>query len=97
MKLILKLLCAPVIFVLWIFTGLCNLMIRLSSVALFFVAILFALAAVLKLAEGFTASAIVGFLVAFLLSPFGLPMAATLILARFYGLRYWLQDKVYGL
>lgn len=97
MKLILKLLCAPIIVALWIFIGLCNLMIRLSSVALLFVAVLFALAAVLKLADGYTSSAIVGFLVAFLLSPFGLPMAATLILARFYGLKYWIQDKVYGL
>lgn len=97
MKLILKLLFVPIIFVLWIFTGLCNLMIRLSSVALFLVAVLFALAAVLKLADGYTSSAIVGFFVAFLLSPFGLPMAATMILARFYGLRYRILDKVYGL
>ena len=37
-----------------------------------------------------------GLVIALALSPYGIPMLAALILARFYGLRYWLKDTIYG-
>ena len=44
MKFILKLLFAPIIFVLWLITGICTLLVRVSATVLFFVAILFIVA-----------------------------------------------------
>lgn len=34
--------------------------------------------------------------VAFLISPYGLPMLATWLIAQLHGLRYAIQDAVYG-
>lgn len=96
MKIILKLLCAPIIAALWIITAICNLTLKLSSVVLAFVAILFAIASVLKLIEGSTTAGLIGLCIAFLFSPYGLPTLAALILARLYCLRYWLQEVVYS-
>lgn len=92
MKIILKLLCAPIIVALWIITSICNLILKVSSVVLAFAAILFAIAAVLKIIDGHTTSGLIGLGIALLFSPYGLPTLAALILARFYCLRYWLQD-----
>ena len=92
MKIILKLLCAPIIVALWIITAICNLILKVSSVVLAFAAILFAIAAVLKIIDGHTTSGLIGLGVAFMFSPYGLPTLAALILARIYCLRYWLQD-----
>ena len=94
MKIILKLLCAPIIAALWIITAICNLILKLSSVVLAFVAILFAIASVLKIIDGYTTSGLIGLGVAFLISPYGLPTLATLILAKLYCLRYWLQSLI---
>ena len=95
MKHLLKLLCAPIIGMLWLVTAICNLILKLSSVVLLFAAIRVAAAAVLKFVEGAITVGLIGLGVAFLLSPFGLPTLAALILARIYCLRYWLQETVY--
>ncbi len=96
MKIILKLLCAPIIVALWFITAICNLILKLSSIVLAFAAILFAIAAVLKLIEGATTAGLIGLCIAFLFSPYGLPTLAALILARLYCLRYWLQDIAFN-
>ena len=96
MKIILKLLCAPIIVALWIITAICNLLLKVSSIVLAFAAILFAIASVLKIIDGHTTSGLFGLGVAFLFSPYGLPTLAALLLARLYCLRYWLQEVVYS-
>ena len=82
--------------ILWLFTAICNILLKISSVVLAFVAILVTIAAILKIIEGFVTTGLIGLVVAFLLSPYGLPTLAALILARFYCLRYRLQDSIYG-
>lgn len=96
MKFILKIIFAPVLFVLWLFCGICNLCIRVSAAALSFIAILFALAGVVTIVTGSLLKGCIGLVIALALSPYGIPMLAALVLARFYGLRYWLKDTIYG-
>ena len=96
MKLILKILFAPVILVLWIGTGILFMALKLSGVVLHFLAILFGLCAVISLFEGNYTKALTVSIIAFLFSPYGLPTVAALLLARFYYFRFWLKDKIYG-
>ena len=96
MKFILKILFAPVVFLLWLFCGICNLCIRVSATVLCFAAILFALAGIITIVTGSVLKGCIGLVIALALSPYGIPMLAALILARFYGLRYWLKDTIYG-
>ena len=96
MKFILKILFAPVVFLLWLFCGICNLCIRVSATVLYFAAIFFGLAGVITIVTGSVLKGCIGLVIALALSPYGIPMLAALILARFYGLRYWLKDTIYG-
>lgn len=96
MKFILKILFAPVVFLLWLFCGVCNLCIRVSATVLYFAAILFGLTGVITIVTGSVLKGCIGLVIALALSPYGIPMLAALILARFYGLRYWLKDTIYG-
>ena len=63
---------------------------------LYFAAILFGLAGVITIVTGSVLKGCIGLVIALALSPYGIPMLAALILARFYGLRYWLKDTIYG-
>lgn len=96
MKLLLKIVFSPVLLVLWIICGICNVFIKASAVVLSFIAILFALAGVITIITGSVGKGIAGLVIAFLLSPYGIPMLAALVLARFYGLRCWLKETIYG-
>ena len=96
MKFILKILFAPIILILWIVTGLCTVLVRISATVLFFVAILFAVMGVITIATGSTLRGFIGLAVAFLLCPYGLPMLATWLLALCHGFRFWLKDVIYG-
>lgn len=96
MKFILKILFAPIIFIMWLITGLCSLLVRISATVLFFVAILFAVMGIITIVTGSTLRGCIGLGVAFLLSPYGLPMLATWLLALCHGFRFWLKDVIYG-
>lgn len=95
MKFILKLLFAPIIFVLWLITGICTLLVRVSATVLFFVAILFAIMGVITIVTGSTLRGCIGLGVAFLMCPYGLPMLATWLLAQLHIFRFWLKDTIY--
>ncbi len=96
MKFILKILFAPFMLVLWLFTGICNLILKISSVLLFIVAILFAIMGIITIATDSVIKGIVGLVIAFLFSPWGLPSLAAIILAQFYIFRLWLKEKIYA-
>ena len=95
MKILLKIICAPIIAVLSIFVWLTAKLILVSAVVLNFIAIVVALGAVCVLLDGRTANGIAGLIAAFLLTPFGLPMLSIMLLGLVQRLRYWIQDSVY--
>ena len=95
MKILLKILCAPIIAALAIFVWLTAKLIQVSAVVMNFIAIAVALGAVCVLLDGRTANGIAGLIAAFLLTPFGLPMLSVMLLGLVQRLRYWIQDSVY--
>lgn len=52
--------------------------------------------ALLVLLSGAVQNALILFVIAFLVSPMGLPMAAAWLLGKVQDLRYAIQDRVYG-
>ena len=95
MKILLKIICAPIIAALAIFVWLTAKLIQVSAVVLNFIAIAVALGAVCVILDGRTANGIAGLIAAFLLTPFGLPMLSVMLLGLVQRLRYWIQDSVY--
>lgn len=95
MKILLKIICAPIIAALAIFVWLTAKLIQVSAVVMNFIAIAVALGAVCVLLDGRTANGIAGLIAAFLLTPFGLPMLSVMLLGLVQRLRYWIQDSVY--
>ena len=95
MKILLKIICAPIIAALAIFVWLTATLIQVSAVVMNFIAIAVALGAVCVLLDGRTANGIAGLIAAFLLTPFGLPMLSVMLLGLVQRLRYWIQDSVY--
>ena len=96
MKLILKILFAPIIAVLAVFIWLCSLAIRISGMALSIVSGLFAVAGIVYMITESVGKGCIGLVTAFLLCPYGLPMLATWLLALCHGFRFWLKDVIYG-
>ncbi len=96
MKLLLKILCAPVIAVLAVFIWVATQIVKISAVVLNFIAILTAFGALCIFLDGRTAHGIAGLIAAFLLTPFGLPMLSIILLGQMQRLQYWIQDHVYG-
>ena len=96
MKYILKILLAPVMLVLWIIECVCKLVLKLSTVVFVLVSILFALASVFHFTHGSVPNGCICLVIAFLLSPYGLPMLAVKLLAWFIVMRTLFKEKLYG-
>lgn len=96
MKLILKILAAPVVaalaLVIWICAGLLYCSAFLFGLAGTIVAIL----GVAVLVTYSPQNGIILLVIAFLISPMGLPMAAAWLLGKIQDLRYAIQDRIYG-
>ncbi len=95
MKFILKILFAPVMLILWLLAGVCNLFLRVSTVVLALAALLFAIMGIITIATDSVLKGCIGLIVAFLFSPWGLPKLAALLVAQLYILRLWLKEKIY--
>jgi hypothetical protein len=96
MKILLKILCAPVIAVLSVFVWLTAKLVQVSAVVMNFIAIAVGLGALCILVDGKIAQGICGLIAAFLFTPFGLPMISIMLLGQVQKFRYWIQDGVYG-
>ena len=94
MRFLLKILFAPILAVLAVVTWFFVFVVSLSS------GILCIPAAILGFFGLFIVDSVsygAGLLViAFLISPYGLPMLATWLLAKLHVLRYAIQDRIYG-
>ena len=96
MKLILKILAAPVIAILVVFIWLCALLLRLSA---WVFGIVSTILGVLGLAVLILDNVPNGFNIlvyALLVSPMGLPMVAAWMIGQMQRFRYFVQDAIYG-
>ena len=99
MRLILKILVAPIIVVLTLFVWICSGLLYCSSFILGLAGTVLGILAVLVLLTGAVTNGFIVLVVlvmAFLVSPFGIPMVAAWLLGKIQDFRYTIQDKVYG-
>ncbi len=92
MKTLLRIVLAPVRFLLWIMCGACKVLLQISTVLLAVVAIFLVAAGIISIICGNTAHGIAGIAIGFAVSPYGIPKLAMLLLARMYCLRYWMES-----
>jgi hypothetical protein len=96
MKWILRIIAAPVVVLLTLFVSACALLLKMSAYALGLLGSILGLLSILVLLTGAVKNGIIVLAMAFLISPLGLPMLAAWLLGKISGLRYFIQDIVYG-
>jgi hypothetical protein len=96
MKFILKTLLAPVMLTLLLIECLCKLALKLSSIIFVLASLLFVAAGIFYFTHGSALKGSIGLVIAFLLSPYGLPMLAVKLLAWFIAMRMLLKERIYG-
>ena len=96
MKLILKILAAPVILFLTVAVWLCVLLVSASAYILGLAGVVVGLLGLAVLITYSVSNGLILLGIAFLVSPFGLPTLAIWLLGQLQGLRYTIQDKVYS-
>lgn len=96
MKWILKILAAPVVALLALFVWSCGLLLKTSAYVFGLLGTICGLLGIAVLLTGATLNGIIVLIIAFFISPLGLPMLAAWLLGRIQRLRYFIQDRVYG-
>lgn len=96
MKILLKILFAPVVALLSVSIWIATKIVQVSAIALNMIAIATALGAICIILDGRTAHGIAGLVAAFLLTPFGLPLLSIILLGQVQRFKCWIQDCVYG-
>ena len=96
MRFLLKLLAAPVVLALTLFVWLCMGVLYLSSLVLGVISAIVGLLGLAVLVTYSVQNGIILLVIAFLVSPMGLPMAAAWLVGKVQNLRYAIQDAVYG-
>ncbi len=91
-----RILAAPVVLVLTLLTWACTGLVYVSGLALGLVSMVLALLGVAVLITYSPQNGIILLVLAFLVSPYGLPMAAIWLLGKVQGLKYAIQDLIYG-
>ena len=95
MRFLLKLLAAPVVLALTLFVWLCMGVLYLSSLVLGVISTIVGLLGLAVLVTYSVQNGIILLVIAFLVSPMGLPMAAAWLVGKVQNLRYAIQDAVY--
>jgi len=96
MRLILKILVVPVIVALTVFVWICSGLLYCSAWVFGLAGTVLGIFGVLALITHQVTNGIILLVMAFLVSPFGIPMAAAWLLGKIQDLRYTIQDRVYG-
>lgn len=94
MKLLLKIFAAPVVVVLTVFVWVCVLMLHISALILGLAGTVVALLGLAVLITYSVKNGIILLVIAFLLSPFGLPMLAVRVLGLLQDVNYALRDFI---
>lgn len=91
-----KVLVAPIILVLTLFIWICAGLVYISGLLLGFVSMVLGLLGMAVLITYSPQNGIILLVMAFLVSPYGLPLAAIWLLGKVQNLRYAIQDAVYS-
>ena len=96
LKLILKIVIAPVILLLTLGIWICVGLVYVSGLVLGLLSTVIALLGVAVLVTYSPQNGLILLVIAFLISPYGLPMLAGWLVAKLHVLRYMLRDWIYG-
>ena len=96
LKLLLKILMAPVILVLTLAIWICVGIVYVSGLVLGLISMVVVLLGVAVLITYSPQNGIILLVIAFLISPYGLPVAALWLLGKVQGLKFAIQDRVHG-
>ena len=96
LKCLLMIVTAPVVLVLTLFVWLCTGLIYISSLVRGLLSTVIALLGVAVIITYSPQNALILLVIAFLISPMGLPLAAIWLLGKVQSLKYAIQDRVYG-
>lgn len=96
MRLILKILAIPLIVVLTLFVWICSGLLYCSAFILGLAGTILGVLGVVVLITGAVTNGIIVLVMAFLVSPFGIPMAAARLLGMLQGANYALRDFLRG-
>lgn len=96
MKFILKILFAPVIAILAVIIWLSALMLKLSAWVFGIISTILGILGLAVLLLDSMTNGIIILVIAFLVSPVGLPMVAAWTIGQLQRFRYFVQDAVYG-
>ena len=96
LKCLLMIVTAPVILVLTLFVWLCTGLIYISGLVLGLLSTVIALLGVAVLITYSPQNGVILLVMAFLISPMGLPLAAIWLLGKVQSLKFAIQDWVYG-
>lgn len=96
MKLILKILFAPVIAILVVFIHLCAFVLGLSAWIFGILSTIFGILGLAILLLDNVTNGIIVLVFAFLVSPVGIPMLAAWLIGQMQRFRYFVQDAIYG-
>ena len=95
LKCLLMIVTAPVVLVLTLFVWLCTGLIYISGLVLGLLSTVIALLGVAVLITYSPQNGVILLVIAFLISPMGLPLAAIWLLGKVQDLKYAIQDNVY--
>ena len=96
LKCLLMIVTAPAILVLTIFVWLCTGLIHISGLVLGLLSTIIALLGVAVIITYSPQNGVILLVIAFLISPMGLPLAAIWLLGKVQDLKYAIQDWMYG-
>lgn len=96
LKLLLMIVAAPIVVALTLFVWICLGLVYVSGLVLGLISTIIALLGVAVLVTYSPQNGLILLLMAFLISPLGLPLAAIWLLGKVQDLKYAIQDKVYG-
>lgn len=96
LKLILKIVIAPVTLLLTLSIWICVGLVYISGLALGLISMVFALLGVAVLVTYSPQNGLILLVIAFLISPFGLPKLAFWLLGKVQDLKFAIRDLVYG-
>ena len=96
LKLLLMIVAAPIVVALTLFVWICLGLVYVSGLVLGLISTIIALLGVAVLITYSPQNGLILLLMAFLISPMGLPLAAIWLLGKVLDLKYAIQDKVYG-
>ena len=96
LKCLLMIVTAPVVLVLTLFVWLCTGLIYISGLVLGLLSTVIALLGVAVLITYSPQNGVILLVMAFLISPMGLPLAAIWLLGKVQSLKFAIQDLVYG-